>query len=287
MLANGPTDVFSSSETQSAAAIDNCTAKHDPQTLDDLQAFRSRNPKKTVYAFCPIVGSGAGSSSAGRRGAQPPSSSPSSSSPTLPRRLWQSLALAAGVAEGQTWAELSNAKLSALAQQLTACDLQVSMCVASFFRCRCLCPRSGHGHGVDVVVLQLNSVGSVKDVFPWRQPHMQALPLPMTVLRTERPCTFSLSSLSLKKKSNPASFDRSSARGPSKKSSSPAEALRFPLSTCAPWRARALQGCFSPARLSTSTASPADSTSRAHGQLAGSPAAPWVPPTRRGPRQRQ
>lgn len=105
--------------------------KHFPQTLDDLQAFRSRNPKKTVYAFCPIVGDGAASSSAGRRGAQPPPSSSSSpsSSPTLPRRLWQSLALASGVAEGQTWAEVSKAKLSALAQQLTACDLQV-LCVS-------------------------------------------------------------------------------------------------------------------------------------------------------------
>eukprot|EP00903_Cladosiphon_okamuranus_P012630 g11816.t1 len=93
------------------------------KTLDDLQAFRSRNPKKTVYAYCPVVGSGAGSSSPGRRGAPPPS--PPSSNPTLPRRLWQSLSFAAGVAEDQTWAEVSKAKLSALAQQLTACDLQI------------------------------------------------------------------------------------------------------------------------------------------------------------------
>lgn len=114
------------------------------QALDDLQAFRSRNPKKTVYAFCPVVGSGAGSSSAGRRGAQPPSSATSSASQTLPRRLWQSLALAAGVAEGQTWAEVSKAKLSALAQQLTACDLQA--CTAGTFRLLLVfVPGSCHG----------------------------------------------------------------------------------------------------------------------------------------------
>ncbi|CAM9693249.1 unnamed protein product, partial [Laminaria digitata] len=80
--------------------------------LHDLQAFRTKNPKKTVYAFCPIGGAVAPGGGA-------------SESSALPRRLWQSLALAVGVEAGDKWAELSKAKLSGLAQQLTACDLQV------------------------------------------------------------------------------------------------------------------------------------------------------------------
>lgn len=76
--------------------------------LEKLQAFRACNPKKTVYAFCPLPAAGsAGDASA------------------IPRRLWQSLALAAGVEGGDKWADVSKVKLSALAQQLTACDLQV------------------------------------------------------------------------------------------------------------------------------------------------------------------
>ncbi|CAN0083576.1 unnamed protein product [Ectocarpus sp. 4 AP-2014] len=93
------------------------------KTLDELQAFRTRNAKKTVYAFCPVVGSGAPGSSVGS-GGRPQSPQPPSIS-SLPRRLWQSLALAAGVAAGDKWADLSKAKLSALAQQLTACEFQI------------------------------------------------------------------------------------------------------------------------------------------------------------------
>ncbi|CAB1109748.1 unnamed protein product [Ectocarpus sp. CCAP 1310/34] len=93
------------------------------KTLDDLQAFRTRNAKKTVYAFCPVVGSGALGSSVSS-GGRPQSPQPPSIS-SLPRRLWQSLALAAGVAAGDKWADLSKAKLSALAQQLTACEFQI------------------------------------------------------------------------------------------------------------------------------------------------------------------
>lgn len=64
-----------------------------------------------MYAFCPI----------GVADAAGPSSS------ALPRRLWQSLALAAGVSSGDRWADVSKAKLSALAQQLTACDFKVRL----------------------------------------------------------------------------------------------------------------------------------------------------------------
>lgn len=96
------------------------TLSLEPQALEDLQAFRARNSKKTVYAFCPIGGAGPVGALGGLAGAPPP---PPSS--TIPRRLWQSLALAAGVAAGDKWADVSKAKLLALAQQLTACDLQV------------------------------------------------------------------------------------------------------------------------------------------------------------------
>lgn len=74
--------------------------------------------KKTVYAYCPIDGRSDETAAGGRDGMG------ASSSP-LPRRLWQSLALAAGVEAGDKWADVSKKKLSALAQQLTACDLQV------------------------------------------------------------------------------------------------------------------------------------------------------------------
>lgn len=112
------------------------------QALEDLQAFRIKNPKKTVYALCPIGGPVAAGASDRSTGARPPPSSlsPPQSSSALPRRLWQSLALAVGVEAGDKWAELSKAKLSALAQQLTACDLQVRvsqrLLLTCVFRCR-------------------------------------------------------------------------------------------------------------------------------------------------------
>lgn len=101
----------------------------DTQTLEELQNFRARNAKKTVYAFCPIDGGRGRTAAGGSNGA-------GASSP-LPRRLWQSLALAAGVEAGDKWADVSKKKLSALARQLTACDLQVGRsfvgCFALFF----------------------------------------------------------------------------------------------------------------------------------------------------------
>lgn len=113
------------------------------QAFEDLQAFRTKNPKKTVYAFCPIGGPVAACASDRSTGARPPPSplSPPQSSSALPRRLWQSLALAVGVEAGDKWAELSKAKLSALAQQLTACDLQVrasQLLLTRVFCCRLL-----------------------------------------------------------------------------------------------------------------------------------------------------
>lgn len=74
-----------------------------------------------MYSFCPVAGSGAVASSAGVAGRSQVSAS------GLPRRLWQSLAHAAGILAGEKWADVSKAKLSALARQLTACDLQVGV----------------------------------------------------------------------------------------------------------------------------------------------------------------
>lgn len=95
------------------------------KALEELQAFRTRNPKKTVYAFCPISGDGGGGnrSQASHPGVPRPEAPPPASS--TPRRLWHSLALAAGVGSGDKWADVSNAKLSTLARELTACELQV------------------------------------------------------------------------------------------------------------------------------------------------------------------
>lgn len=102
-------------------------SRDEQQTLDDLQSFRARNLKKTVYGFCPITGNG-GTDGGGRSSAhRAPASalSPSPSPSALPRRLWQSLAHAAGIIAEDKWADVSKAKLSALAQQLTACEFQV------------------------------------------------------------------------------------------------------------------------------------------------------------------
>ncbi|CAM9139245.1 unnamed protein product [Discosporangium mesarthrocarpum] len=77
--------------------------------LADLCAYSKANPKKTVHTFCPLAGT--------MEGAAPPS--------PPPRRLWQSLARAAGVDSGNKWGELSKRKLSALARELTSCELQV------------------------------------------------------------------------------------------------------------------------------------------------------------------
>lgn len=76
--------------------------------MDALFAFKTRNPKKTVHAFCPLAGGGGEADSSG-----------------VPRRLWQKLALASGVSTGEKWAEVAKAKLMKLALQLTACEFEV------------------------------------------------------------------------------------------------------------------------------------------------------------------
>ncbi|CAN0471909.1 unnamed protein product, partial [Ascophyllum nodosum] len=76
--------------------------------IDELLAFRTQNAKKAVHSFCPLGGVGG-----------------TADSPGVPRRLWQRLALAAGVTAGEKWAEVAKAKLVALAQQLTVCEFEV------------------------------------------------------------------------------------------------------------------------------------------------------------------
>ena len=78
------------------------------QAIDELLAFRTQNAKKAVHSFCPLGGVGG-----------------TADSPGVPRRLWQRLALAAGVTAGEKWAEVAKAKLVALAQQLTVCEFEV------------------------------------------------------------------------------------------------------------------------------------------------------------------
>lgn len=79
--------------------------------MDAFFAFKTRNPKKTVHAFCPLAGGGGGGEA---------------DSSGVPRRLWQKLALASGVSTRETWAEVAKAKLMKLALQLTACEFEVS-----------------------------------------------------------------------------------------------------------------------------------------------------------------
>lgn len=112
------------------------------QVLEELQRFRVRHPRKTVYAVCPVGVNGAGSGLNERDGAEsrPGDSREDQQGPSLPRRLWQSLALEAGVGSGEKWGEISKAKLAVLARELTSCELQVGevshqdrCCIGSFW----------------------------------------------------------------------------------------------------------------------------------------------------------